>query len=111
MHEAEQALAGTSRTRPRSDNALDRSPHQPAEAPDPAQPDALDTHLPRGWSHKRPRTKMGYGLSDPGTPTDADLAASSTVFVGQDTTHLADAEDDFPAFNDEEMAWVMELLP
>ena len=110
MQEAGQSLAGSSRKRPRSDDALDRSPQQPAEARVREQHDALDTHLPSGWSRKRPRTNIGGGLPDPGTPTDADLAASSTVFVGQDTVAIAGADDDFPAFNDDEMAWLMELF-
>ena len=110
MQEAGQSLAGSSRKRPRSDDALDRSPQQPAEARVREQHDALDTHLPSGWSRKRPRTNIGGGLLDPGTPTGADLAASSTVFVGQDTAAIAGADDDFPAFNDDEVAWLMELF-
>ena len=110
MQQADQALAGSSRKRPRSDDALDRSPQQPAQARSPEQPDALDAHLSGSWGLKRPRTKRGGGLPDPGTPTGADLAASSTVFVGQDTVAIARVEDDFPAFNDDEVAWLMELF-
>jgi len=111
MHEADQVFAGTSRKRSRSDDSFDCSPKQPAEARVRGQHHALDADLPSGWSRKRPRTKIGGGLPDPGTPTGADLAASNTVFVGQDAPPLAGAGDDFPAFNDEEMAWLMTLLP
>nr|WP_284570726.1 hypothetical protein [Xanthomonas oryzae] len=41
----------------------------------------------------------------------ADLAASSTVMWEQDAAPFAGAADDFPAFNEEELAWLMELLP
>ena len=111
MQEAGQALICTSRKRLRSDDALHRSQLQPAQAQDPEQPDALDAHLPSGWSRKRSRTKIGHGLLDPGTPTDADLEASNTLFVGQDAATFASTEEDFPAFDDEEMEWLMELLP
>jgi type III effector protein AvrBs3 len=111
MQEAGQALICTSRKRLRSDDALHRSPLQPAQAQDPEQPDALDAHLPSGWSRKRSRTKIGHGLLDPGTPTDADLEASNTLFVGQDAATFASTEEDFPAFDDEEMEWLIQLLP
>ncbi len=42
---------------------------------------------------------------------DADLVASSTVVWEQDADPFAGAADDFPAFNEEELAWLMELLP
>jgi len=111
MRGAGQALIDTSRKRPRLDDSFDCTPQQPAQARIPEQPDALDMHLLNGWSRKRSRTKIGHGLLDPGTPTVADLAASITVFAGDDAVPLAGAEDDFPAFDDEEMAWLMELLP
>ncbi|RBD51479.1 avirulence protein, partial [Xanthomonas oryzae pv. oryzae] len=75
----------------------------------PEQHDAL--HLPLSWRVKRPRTRIGGGLPDPGTPMVADLAASSTVMWEQDAAPFAGAADDFPAFNEEELAWLMELLP
>ncbi|RBB09960.1 avirulence protein, partial [Xanthomonas oryzae pv. oryzae] len=68
-------------------------------------------HLPLSWRVKRPRTRIGGGLPDPGTPIAADLAASSTVMWEQDADPFAGAADDFPAFNEEELAWLMELLP
>jgi len=108
--EANQAFSGTSRKRPRSDDALDRSPQQPAEAQVSEPPDALHVHLSSGWGAKRPRTKIGGGLQDPGTPAGADLAASSTAFLRQDVVSFADAEDDFPAFDDAEIAWLMGLF-
>ncbi|WP_341273084.1 hypothetical protein [Xanthomonas oryzae] len=40
-----------------------------------------------------------------------DLAASSTLMWEQDVDHFAGAADDFPAFNEEELAWLRELLP
>ncbi|WP_143691961.1 hypothetical protein, partial [Xanthomonas axonopodis] len=73
------------------------------------QPDALQ--LPLSWSVKRPRTRIGGGLPDPGTSMAADLAASSTVMWEQDADPFAGAADDFPAFNEEELAWLRELLP
>ncbi|SON94813.1 hypothetical protein XFF6990_170008 [Xanthomonas citri pv. fuscans] len=42
---------------------------------------------------------------------DADLAASSTMIWEQDAAPFVGEEDDFPAFNEEEMAWLMELFP
>ena len=110
MQEAGQSLAGSSRKRPRSDDALDRSPQQPAQARSAEQPDALHAHLSGSWGLKRSRTKRGGGLLDPGTPTGADLAASSTVFVGQDAANSAGADDDFRAFDDDEIAWLMDLF-
>ncbi|WP_143691800.1 hypothetical protein, partial [Xanthomonas axonopodis] len=73
------------------------------------QPDAL--HLPLSGRGKRPRTSIGGGLPDPGTPMAADLAASSPVMWEQDADPFAGAADDFPAFNEEELAWLRELLP
>ena len=104
-------LASGSRKRPRSDGDVDRSPQQPAETGVPEQPDTLHVQLPSGWGVKRTRTKVSGGLLDPGTPTDADLAAASTAFQQRDGDSVANAEEDFPAFNDEEMEWLMELLP
>ena len=111
MDEAHQAPASSSRKRPRPDDVVDRSPQQLAEAWTPEQPDAPDVHLPSGWGLKRTRTRIGGGLPDPGTPTDADLEASNTLFVGQDAVTFAGADEDFPAFDDEEIEWLMELLP
>ncbi|MGS0573695.1 type III secretion system effector avirulence protein AvrBs3 [Xanthomonas oryzae] len=109
MHEGDQTRA-SSRKRSRSDRAVtDPSAQQSFEVRVPEQRDAL--HLPLSWSVKRPRTRIGGGLPDPGTPMAADLAASSTVMWEQDVDHFAGAADDFPAFNEEELAWLMELLP
>ncbi|MGD3046855.1 type III secretion system effector avirulence protein AvrBs3, partial [Xanthomonas oryzae pv. oryzicola] len=109
MHEGDQTRA-SSRKRSRSDRAVtDPSAQQSFEVRVPEQRDAL--HLPLSWSVKRPRTRIGGGLPDPGTPIAADLAASSTVMWEQDVDHFAGAADDFPAFNEEELAWLMELLP
>ncbi|AZU34893.1 hypothetical protein [Xanthomonas phaseoli] len=42
----------------------------------------------------------------------ADLAASSTVTWERDAAPFAAAAaGDLPAFNDEELAWLMELVP
>ncbi|MBV6885891.1 TAL effector repeat-containing protein, partial [Xanthomonas campestris pv. euphorbiae] len=107
-HEGDQARA--SRKRSRSDRAVTGSSAQQAvEVLIPEQRDAL--HLPLSWGVKRPRTRIGGGLPDPGTPMAADLAASSTVMWEQDVDPFAGAADDFPAFNEEEIAWLMELLP
>jgi len=111
MHEDTHAPTSSLRKRPRSDDPVNHSPQRTAEARVPAQPDLLDVLLPGGWGAKRPRTKISGGLPDPGTPTDADIAASSTVFVGQDAASFSGTEEDFPAFDEEEMAWLMELLP
>jgi len=110
MQEAGQSLAGSSRKRPRSDDALDRSPQQPAQARSAEQSDALHAHLSGSRGLKRPRTKPGGGLPDPGTPTGADLAASSTVFVGQDAANSAGADDDFRAFDEDGITWLMDLF-
>ncbi|WP_139118167.1 hypothetical protein, partial [Xanthomonas graminis] len=64
-----------------------------------------------GWGLKRPRTRIGGGLPDPGTPTRGDLAASSAAFCEQDADPFAGAAEDFPAFDEEEMVWLSELLP
>ncbi|RBK21264.1 avirulence protein, partial [Xanthomonas oryzae pv. oryzae] len=109
MHEGDQTRA-SSRKRSRSDRAVTGpSTQQAVEVRVPEQRDAL--HLPLSWSVKRPRTRIGGGLPDPGTPIAADLAASSTVLWEQDAAPFAGAADDFPAFNEEELAWLMELLP
>ncbi|AKO06025.1 type III secretion system effector avirulence protein AvrBs3 [Xanthomonas oryzae pv. oryzicola] len=109
MHEGDQTRA-SSRKRSRSDRAVTGpSAQQAVEVRVPEQRDAL--HLPLSWSVKHPRTRIGGGLPDPGTPMAADLAASSTVMWEQDADHFAGAADDFPAFNEEELAWLMELLP
>ncbi|XBO54434.1 TAL effector repeat-containing protein (plasmid) [Xanthomonas euvesicatoria] len=105
MHEGDQTRA-SSRKRSRSDRAVTGpSAQQSFEVRVPEQRDAL--HLPLSWRVKRPRTSIGGG----GTPTAADLAASSTVMREQDEDPFAGAADDFPAFNEEELAWLMELLP
>ncbi|WP_230938586.1 hypothetical protein, partial [Xanthomonas translucens] len=57
----------------------------------------------------RRRTRIG-GLPDPGTPTHGDLAASSGAFLEQDADPFAGAAEDFPAFDQEEIAWLKELL-
>nr|QVE48134.1 transcriptional activator-like effector protein [Xanthomonas phaseoli pv. manihotis] len=108
---AGQALASSSRKRSRSESSVTGSfAQQAVEVRVPEQRDAL--HLPPlSWGVKRPRTRIGGGLPDPGTPMDADLAASSTVMWEQDADPFAGAADDFPAFNEEEMAWLMELFP
>ncbi|WP_033836497.1 TAL effector repeat-containing protein [Xanthomonas citri] len=109
MHEGDQTRA-SSRKRSRSDRAVTGpSAQQSFEVRVPEQRDAL--HLPLSWRVKRPRTSIGGGLPDPGTPTAADLAASSTVMREQDEDPFAGAADDFPAFNEEELAWLRELLP
>ncbi|MCE4373629.1 TAL effector repeat-containing protein [Xanthomonas hortorum pv. hederae] len=110
MDQAGQALASSRRKRSRSDRSVTGSSAQQAvEVLVPEQRDAL--HLPLlSWGVKRPRTRIG-GLLDPGTPMDADLVASSTVVWEQDADPFAGIADDFPAFNEEELAWLMELLP
>jgi len=110
MHEDTHAPTSSLRKRPRSDDPVNHSPQRTAEARVPAQPDLLDVLLPGGWGAKRPRTKISGGLPDPGTPTDADIAASSTVFVGQDAASFSGTEEDFPAFDEDEIAWLMALL-
>ncbi|MCC8568003.1 avirulence protein, partial [Xanthomonas citri pv. fuscans] len=108
-HEGDQRRA-SSRKRSRSDRAVTGpSAQQAVEVRVPEQRDAL--HLPLSWSVKRPRTRIGGRLPDPGTPMAADLAASSTVMWEQDADPFAGAADDFPAFNEEELAWLRELLP
>nr|WP_230455237.1 hypothetical protein [Xanthomonas oryzae] len=82
MHEGDQTGA-SSRKRSRSDRAVTSpSAQQSFEVRVPEQHDAL--HLPLSWRVKRPRTRIGGGLPDPGTPIAADLAASSTVLWEQD---------------------------
>ncbi|MGV7205961.1 avirulence protein [Xanthomonas citri] len=109
MREGDQTRA-SNRKRSRSDRAVTGlSAQQSFEVRVPEQPDAL--HLPLSWRVKRPRTRIGGGLPDPGTPMAADLAASSTVMWEQDADPFAGAADDFPAFNEEELAWLRELLP
>ncbi|MGW8342388.1 type III secretion system effector avirulence protein AvrBs3 [Xanthomonas axonopodis] len=108
-HEGDQRRA-SSRKRSRSDRAVTGpSAQQAVEVRVPEQRDALD--LPLSWRVKRPRTRIGGGLPDPGTPMAADLAASSPVMWEQDADPFAGAADDFPAFNEEELAWLRELLP
>ncbi|MGW8346734.1 hypothetical protein ACWGY7_23420 (plasmid) [Xanthomonas axonopodis pv. khayae] len=109
MREGDQTRA-SNRKRSRSDRAVTGlSAQQSFEVRVPEQPDAL--HLPLSWRVKRPRTRIGGGLPDPGTPMAADLAASSPVMWEQDADPFAGAADDFPAFNEEELAWLRELLP
>ncbi|MCL1525003.1 TAL effector repeat-containing protein, partial [Xanthomonas nasturtii] len=112
---AGQALASSSRKRSRSESSVTGSfaqqfAQQAVEVRVPEQRDALHSP-PLSWGVKRPRTKIGGGLPDPGTPMDADLAASSTMIWEQDAAPLAGAADDFPAFDEEDMAWLMELFP
>ncbi|MEQ7779992.1 TAL effector repeat-containing protein, partial [Xanthomonas sp. WHRI 8356] len=108
MDQAGQALASSRRKRSRSDRSVTGSSAQQAvEVLVPEQRDALSL---LSWGVKRPRTRIG-GLPDPGTPMDADLVASSTVVWEQDADPFAGTADDFPAFNEEELAWLMELLP
>ena len=109
VDEAGQALA-LSRKRTRSDGSVSLSPQQPDQALVPEQSGELRAHLPDDWGVKRPRTKISGGLPDPGTPTGADLAASSSVFLGQDAASFAGPEEDFPTFNDNEMEWLMGLF-
>jgi len=110
-HQVDLAPTSSHRKRSRSKGSAHRSQQRPAQARLSEQPDAVDAHLPNDWGRKRLRSKIGSGLPDPGMPTDADLEACNTLFVGQDAALLAGAEENFPAFNDEEMAWVMTLLP
>ncbi len=87
MHEGDQTRA-SSRKRSRSDRAVTGpSTQQSFEVRVPEQHDAL--HLPLSWRVKRPRTRIGGGLPDPGTPIAADLAASSTVMWEQDAAPFA----------------------
>ncbi len=108
---AGQALASSSRKRSRSESSVTGSfAQQAVEVRVPEQHEGL--HFPPlSWGVKRPRTRIGGGLPDPGTPMDADLAASSTMIWEQDAAPFVGEEDDFPAFNEEEMAWLMELFP
>ncbi|KKY05382.1 hypothetical protein RM64_24450, partial [Xanthomonas phaseoli pv. phaseoli] len=108
---AGQALASSSRKRSRSESSVTGSfAQQAVEVRVPEQHEGL--HFPPlSWGVKRPRTRIGGGLPDPGTPMDADLAASSTMIWEQDAAPFVGEADDFPAFNEEEMAWLMELFP
>jgi len=110
MHEANRAPARSRGKRRRTDDSVDRSPQRPARSAVSDQSDAPHANLPSEWGFKGPRTSIGGGLQDPGTPTDADLVASSTLFVGQNAPPFAGTEDDFPAFDDEEMSWLMALF-
>ncbi|KKY05902.1 hypothetical protein RN19_25280, partial [Xanthomonas phaseoli pv. phaseoli] len=112
IDQAVQAQASSRRKRSRSESSVTRSSaHYAVEVPVREQHAALDS-LPPSWGAKRPRTRIGGGLADPGTPMHGDLAASSTVAWEHDAAPFAAAEaGDFPAFNDEEIAWLMELFP
>ncbi|CTP86735.1 putative avirulence protein [Xanthomonas translucens pv. arrhenatheri LMG 727] len=112
MHLAGQTVASSSRKRSRSESGVNRSSSQQAtEVLVPEQRDALHVLPLIGWGLKRPRTRIGGGLPDPGTPTRGDLAASSAAFCEQDADPFAGAAEDFPAFDEEEMVWLRELLP
>ncbi|QSQ57145.1 type III secretion system effector avirulence protein AvrBs3 [Xanthomonas translucens] len=109
MHQAGQTLA-SSRKRSRSESSVNRSSaQQAAEVFVPEQRDAPPLLPLSSWGVKRRRTRIG-GLPDPGTPTHGDLAASSAAFLEQDADPFAGAAEDFPAFDQEEIAWLKELL-
>ncbi|MFN6507281.1 TAL effector repeat-containing protein [Xanthomonas translucens] len=109
MHQAGQTLA-SSRKRSRSASSVNRSSaQQAAEVFVPEQRDAPPLLPLSSWGVKRRRTRIG-GLPDPGTPTHGDLAASSAAFLEQDADPFAGAAEDFPAFDQEEIAWLKELL-
>ena len=110
MHEASQALASSHRKRTRSASSVNRSPQQPAQAPAPKLLDTLNIPPASGWGVKRLRTSISGGLPDPGTPTRADLAASSTALQGQYAATFAGTKEEFPTFNDDEMTWLMDLF-
>ncbi|KWV14259.1 hypothetical protein ATB53_14110 [Xanthomonas translucens] len=109
MHEADQALA-SNRKRSRSESSVNRSSAQQAdEVRVPEQRDAPLLLPLSSWGVKRRRTRIG-GLPDPGMPTDGELAASSAAFLEQDADPFAGAAEDFPAFDQDELAWLKELL-
>ncbi|QEN94418.1 avirulence protein [Xanthomonas translucens pv. undulosa] len=109
MHQAGQTLA-SSRKRSRSESSVNRSSaQQAAEVFVPEQRDAPPLLPLSSWGVKRRRTRIG-GLPDPGTPTHGDLAASSAAFLEQDADPFAGAAEDFPAFDQDELAWLKELL-
>ncbi|AVY65973.1 type III secretion system effector avirulence protein AvrBs3 [Xanthomonas translucens] len=109
MHQAGQTLA-SNRKRSRSERSVNRSSaQQAAEVFVPEQRDAPPLLPLSSWGVKRRRTRIG-GLPDPGTPTHGDLAASSAAFLEQDADPFAGAAEDFPAFDQEEIAWLKELL-
>ncbi|QDI05572.1 avirulence protein [Xanthomonas cerealis pv. cerealis] len=112
MRQTGQTLASSSRKRSRSDSVVNRSSaQQAAEVFVPEQRDAARLLPLSSWGVKRQRTRIGGGLPDPGTPTDGELAASSAALWEQDADPFAGAAEDFPAFDQEEIAWLMELLP
>ncbi|WP_439467937.1 type III secretion system effector avirulence protein AvrBs3 [Xanthomonas translucens] len=109
MHQAGQTLA-SNRKRSRSESSVNRSSaQQAAEVFVPEQRDAPPLLPLSSWGVKRRRTRIG-GLPDPGTPTHGDLAASSAAFLEQDADPFAGAAEDFPAFDQDELAWLKELL-
>ncbi|MFN6508737.1 type III secretion system effector avirulence protein AvrBs3 [Xanthomonas translucens] len=109
MHQAGQTLAST-RKRSRPESSVNRSSaQQAAEVFVPEQRDAPPLLPLSSWGVKRRRTRIG-GLPDPGTPTHGDLAASSAAFLEQDADPFAGAAEDFPAFDQDELAWLKELL-
>ncbi|WP_458379719.1 avirulence protein [Xanthomonas graminis] len=112
MHQAGQTLASSSRKRSRSESVVNRSSSQQAAevlVPEQRDADALHSLTPSRWGVKRLHTSGGP--ADPGTPMDGELAASSAAFCEQDAVPFAGEEEDFPAFDQEEIAWLMELLP
>ncbi|MCS3375499.1 avirulence protein, partial [Xanthomonas translucens pv. translucens] len=111
MQQAGQTLASSHRKRSRSDSVVNRSSaQQAAEVRVPEQRDAPPLLPLSSWGVKRRRTRIG-GLPDPGMPTDGELAASSAAFCEQDADLFAGAAEDFPVFDQEEIAWLMTLLP
>ncbi|MBC3971870.1 Avirulence protein AvrBs3, partial [Xanthomonas translucens pv. undulosa] len=110
IHEADRARA-SNRKRSRSESSVNRSSaQQAAEVFVPEQRDAPPLLRLSSWGVKRQRTRIG-GLPDPGMPTDGELAASSAAFLEQDADPFAGAAEDFPVFDQEEIAWLMTLLP
>nr|ASM90837.1 TAL effector repeat array acceptor [Cloning vector pXtale] len=110
IHEADRARA-SNRKRSRSESSVNRSSaQQAAEVFVPEQRDAPPLLPLSSWGVKRQRTRIG-GLPDPGMPTDGELAASSAAFLEQDADPFAGAAEDFPVFDQEEIAWLMTLLP
>ncbi|WP_409975974.1 avirulence protein [Xanthomonas graminis] len=112
MHQAGQTLASSSRKRSRSESVVNRSSSQQAAevlVPEQRDADALHSLPSSRWGVKRLHTSGGP--ADPGTPMDGELAASSAAFCEQDAVPFAGEEEDFPAFDQEEIAWLRELLP
>ncbi|UKE71129.1 TAL effector repeat-containing protein [Xanthomonas cerealis pv. cerealis] len=111
IHEADRARA-SNRKRSRSDSVVNHSSaQQAAEVFVPEQRDAARLLPLSSWGVKRQRTRIGGGLPDPGTPTNADLAASSAAFLEQAAAFFGGAGEDPLRFEEEEIAWLMTLLP